>query len=109
MLVVNTYKVTLVAAFVPLCAGLYWSKATTQGAICAIVAGLTTWIAYELFGSANSVLPPQLVGFFIAIAGTVIGSLVPPVGSSPLLRPIGDPSPLVGSPVMPVTNIPRHK
>ena len=37
-LVVNTYKVTLVAAFVPLCAGLFWSRATTRGALSALVA-----------------------------------------------------------------------
>lgn len=105
MLVVNTYKVTLVAAFVPLCAGLYWSKATTQGALCAIVAGLMTWIGYEFFGSADSVWPPQLVGFFTAIAGMVVGSLLPPVGGSPLLRPIVEPSPRFRSPARPFTNI----
>jgi SSS family solute:Na+ symporter len=109
MLVVNTYKVTLVAAFVPLCAGLYWSKATTQGAHCAIVAGLTTWIGCEFFGSADSVWPPQLVGFLMAIAGMVMGSLLPPVGGSPLLRPIVDPSSAVGAHAMPLTTIPRQK
>jgi Na+/proline symporter len=109
MLVVNTYKVTLVAAFVPLCTGLYWSKATTQGALCAIVAGLTTWIGCEFFGSADSVWPPQLVGFLMAIAGMVIGSLLPPVGSSPLLRPIVEPSAPVASHPMPLTTVPRQE
>jgi Na+/proline symporter len=92
MLVVNTYKVTLVAAFVPLCAGLYWPKATTQGALCAIVAGLTTWIGCEFLASPDAVWPPQLIGFLMAIAGMVVGSLLPPVGRSPLLRPIGESS-----------------
>ena len=32
-LVVNTYKVTLVAAFVPLCAVLFWKRATSGGAV----------------------------------------------------------------------------
>ena len=37
-LVVNTYKITLVAAFIPLCAGLYWQRATTgTRRVCAIV------------------------------------------------------------------------
>jgi solute:Na+ symporter, SSS family len=109
MLVVNTYKVTLVAAFVPLCAGLFWSKATTQGAHCAIVAGLTTWIECEFFGSADSVWPPQLVGFLMAIAGMVIGSLLPPLGGSPLMRPIVETSSPVGAHAMPLTTIPRQK
>ncbi len=108
-LVVNTYKVTLVAAFVPLCAGLYWSKATTQGALCAIVAGLTTWIGCEFLGSGDSVWPPQLIGFLMAIAGMVIGSLMPPVGSSPLLRPIMEPSSRIGSQSVPLTTIPRQE
>ncbi len=86
-LVVNTYKVTLVAAFVPLAAGLYWSRATTQGALCAIAAGLTTWLMLELFGSVDSIWPPQLVGFLMAIVGMFVGSLV-----SPLLRPVVSPS-----------------
>ena len=109
MLVVNTYKVTLVAAFVPLCAGLYWSRATTQGALFAIIAGLTAWIGCELYGPADSVWPPQLVGFLMAIAGMVIGSLLSPVGGSPLLRPIVDPAPHVSSSALPLTNLPRHK
>jgi len=76
-LVVNTYKVTLVAAFIPLFAGLYWKRATTQGARWAIVAGLTSWLALEGFGSPTAIWPPQLVGFLIAGVGMVAGSLWP--------------------------------
>ena len=76
-LVVSTYKVTLVAAFVPLCAGLFWSRATTQGALCAFVAGLITWMGLELFGPSDSIWPPQLVGFLVAATGMVVGSLLP--------------------------------
>jgi solute:Na+ symporter, SSS family len=76
-LVVNTYKVTLVAAFIPLCAGLYWKRATTQGALCAIVAGVGTWIGCEWLQAADTVWPPQLVGFLMAAAGMLVGSLVP--------------------------------
>jgi Na+/proline symporter len=76
-LVVSTYKVTLVAAFVPLCAGLFWSRATTQGALCAFVAGLITWIGLELFGPSDSIWPPQLVGFLVAAAGMMVGSTLP--------------------------------
>jgi Na+/proline symporter len=109
MLVVNTYKVTLVAAFVPLCAGLYWPKATTQGALCAVAAGLTTWIGCEFLASPDPVWPPQLIGFLMAIAGMVVGSLLPPVGRSPLLRPIGESSSRVRQSVTPLTTATRHK
>jgi Na+/proline symporter len=77
MLVVSTYKVTLVAAFVPLFAGLYWKQATTQGALWAIVAGLTSWLALELVSEPTEVWPPQLVGFAMAGIGMIAGSLWP--------------------------------
>ncbi|BCA54701.1 Na+/proline symporter [Nitrospira sp. KM1] len=75
MLVVNTYKVTLVAAFVPLCFGLYWPRATTRGALWAIVFGLVTWIGGEIAATDNSVWPPQLLGLAMSVAGMVVGSL----------------------------------
>lgn len=74
-LVVNTYKVTLVAAFIPLFAGLYWKGATTQGALCAIVIGLTSWLGLEWAIPADSCWPPQLVAFIMAGIGMIAGSL----------------------------------
>lgn len=76
-LVVNTYKITLVAAFIPLFAGLYWKRATTRGAICAIIAGVLTWIGCEWWQPVDAVWPPQLVGFLMAGAGMLVGSLLP--------------------------------
>lgn len=76
-MVENAYKVTLVAAFIPLFAGLYWKQANTQGALFAIAAGLVTWISLELLVPSHTVWPPQLVGFIMAAAGMVIGSLLP--------------------------------
>lgn len=73
-LVVNTYKVTLVAAFVPLAAGLFWPNATSLGALCAITAGLLSWLALEAFGPGNPVWPAQLVGLLMAGLGMVVGS-----------------------------------
>ena len=75
-LVVNTYKVTLVAAFVPLCAGLFWKKATSRGALWAIVTGLIVWLGLEFFGSDSPVWPAQLVGLLMAAVGMVVGSLL---------------------------------
>jgi Na+/proline symporter len=73
-LVVNTYKVTLVAAFVPLFAGLFWERATTVGALCAISAGLGTWLATEFLVADHTVVPPQLAGLAAAAIGMMSGS-----------------------------------
>jgi Na+/proline symporter len=84
-LVVNTYKVTLVVAFIPLLAGLYWQNATSQGAVTAVVSGLATWLVLELVDSPEAVWPPQLVGLLAAAAGMVIGSLLPAmIGKAPI-------------------------
>ena len=76
-MVESAYKVTLVAAFVPLLAGLYWPRATTQGAMLAIVAGLATWLTLEWSVTPDQVWPPQLVGMLVASGGMVVGSLLP--------------------------------
>ena len=76
-MVENAYKITLVSAFFPLLLGLYWKRATTQGALAGIVAGFSTWVALELFGADDAVWPPQLVGFLAAGAAMVAGSLLP--------------------------------
>ncbi len=75
-MVVGAYKVTLVAAFVPLAAGLYWRRATAQGALAAIVGGLVTWVALEIV-APGGLFPPQLAGLLVSIAGMVLGSLLP--------------------------------
>ena len=76
-MVESAYKVTLVAAFVPLLAGLYWPRATTQGAILAIIAGLGTWCGSELTVTLDQIWPPQLLGVLVAAVGMVAGSLLP--------------------------------
>jgi len=70
------YQVTLVGAFVPLVFGLYWQRATTQGAIFAIVLGVLTWLLF-LLTPAGETFPAQLAGFIAGIAGMLIGSLGP--------------------------------
>ncbi len=74
-MVENAYKITLVAAFTPLAFGLYWKRATTQGAALAIVLGLMVWIACELIGLEFP--PPQFAGLLAAIIGMLAGSLLP--------------------------------
>jgi len=75
-MVENAYKITLSAAFTPLVFGLYWRRATTQGAAAAIVAGLATWITLEL-AAPDALFPPQLSGLLASVAGMVTGSLLP--------------------------------
>ena len=73
----NAYKVTLVAAVVPLFAGLFWKRATTQGALVAIVFGLVSWIYLEYSWSEAAFWPPQLAGLLFSMAGMLIGTLLP--------------------------------
>jgi SSS family solute:Na+ symporter len=79
-LVSSAYQVTLVAAFVPLVMGLYWKRATTQGAILSIGAGLFVWIIFfPQISSLGEKFPGQLAGLIAAFAGMFIGSLAPQV------------------------------
>jgi SSS family solute:Na+ symporter len=75
-MVVGAYKVTLVAAFVPLAAGIYWPRATAQGALASIVGGLVIWIGLEI-AAPDGLFPPQLAGLLASIAGMLLGSLAP--------------------------------
>ena len=81
-MVQNAYKVTLVAALVPLAAGIFWKRASLQGALLSIFAGLVVWGAGEL-NFADAVLPPQLAGLLAAIAGMIAGSVLPQLVSAP--------------------------
>ena len=81
-MVQNAYKVTLVSAFTPLAFGLFWRRATPQGAILSTVFGLVSWVLAELV-APEAVLPPQLVGLGLAVFGMVAGSLMPQVAGGP--------------------------
>jgi Na+/proline symporter len=81
-MVEGAYKITLVAAFTPLAFGLYWRRATTQGAACAIVLGLATWIVCEILILSKVLppdpfLPPQFAGWLASLCGMLAGSLAP--------------------------------
>ncbi|HEY0490704.1 MAG TPA: sodium:solute symporter family protein [Telluria sp.] len=79
-LVSTAYQVPLVAAFVPLVMGLYWKRATTQGAIAAVAAGMGTWIMFfPQVSGFGEVFPGQLAGLLAAFAGMIAGSVLPQV------------------------------
>ena len=75
-MVSGAYQVTLVGAFVPLVAGLYWSRATTQGAIFSIVLGILTWLLF-LATPAGEAFPGQLAGLLAGAVGMMLGSVGP--------------------------------
>jgi SSS family transporter len=77
-MVQNAYNVTLAGAFIPLLAGAYWKKATTQGALFSIVLGIGTWLAANIV-APEAMVPPNLVGFFASIIGMAMGSLAPQI------------------------------
>jgi Na+/proline symporter len=87
-MVENAYKISLAGAFVPLVMGIFWKRATTQGALAAIVGGLMSWILVEVLIAGGDVgeyayalgeegIPPQLVGLAVAFLGMIAGSLLP--------------------------------
>jgi SSS family transporter len=83
-MVESGYSVTLVAAFVPLVLGIYWSRSTTQGALVSIVLGVSTWLGMMTVCDEESeilwkLVPPQLYGLVASFIGMMAGSLVPNV------------------------------
>ena len=75
-LVSGAYQVTLVGAFVPLVFGLYWKRATTQGAIFSVTAGVGVWVLFQVAGWGEA-FPGQLAGLLAALLGLAAGSLMP--------------------------------
>jgi Na+/proline symporter len=67
------YKVTLVVAFVPLVAGLFWRKANNRGAWLSVLLGLVVWIGGELW-LGDMEVGAQWWGFIAAILGMLLGS-----------------------------------
>ncbi len=76
-MVENAYKVTLAGAFVPLFFGAFWRRATTQGALAAILGGLASWVLVEALIGEASLVPPQLIGLGFSMLGMIAGSLLP--------------------------------
>ena len=77
-LVSSAYQVTLVGAFVPLVFGLYWRRASTQGAIASVAAGIAVWLLFmPQVSPLGEAFPGQLAGLLAAVVGMVAGSLAP--------------------------------
>ena len=79
-LVSSAYQVPLVAAFVPLVMGMYWQRATTQGAVLSIAMGIGTWVLFfPQFTTLGEQFPGQLAGLIAAFTGMFVGSLAPQI------------------------------
>lgn len=76
-MVESAYQVTLVTAFVPLAFGVYWRKATNQGALASIFAGFLMWQGVMWLGPEDPLIPAQFAGLLASLAGMIIGSLMP--------------------------------
>lgn len=81
-LVSGAYQITLVGAFVPLVFGLYWKRASTQGAVLSIVLGVATWMLFIWASSWSEAFPAQLAGLIAALIGMFLGSLLPQLMSN---------------------------
>ncbi len=75
-MVENAYQITLVAAFIPLLGGLFWRRATNQGALVSIFCGIGVWLAVHLAGGESPFIPAQLAGLMAGAVGMLAGSLV---------------------------------
>ncbi|MDP1564641.1 MAG: sodium:solute symporter family protein, partial [Polaromonas sp.] len=67
-MVSGAYQVPLVGAFVPLVAGLYWTRASTQGAVFSVVCGIGVWLLFT-FSTLGEQFPAQLAGVMAAALG----------------------------------------
>ncbi|CAG0955727.1 Osmoregulated proline transporter OpuE [Methylophilaceae bacterium] len=87
-MVESAYKVTLAGAFVPLFFGAFWKRATSQGALAAIIGGIGTWVLVEVLIGEEGPIPPQLIGLAVSMLAMIIGSLLPQkVGRTPPEQP----------------------
>lgn len=62
--------------FIPVVLGVYWRRATREGAAAAMIGGVTMTLAWEFFGS--EAIDPVLPGFLLSAALMVVVSLLTP-------------------------------
>ena len=76
-MVESAYKVTLVAAFVPLLCGVYWKRATPMGGLLSVTFGIVSWLIAEAV-MPKGIVPPQMVGLLFSFLGMFVGSVLIP-------------------------------
>jgi SSS family transporter len=75
-MVSGAYQVPLVGAFIPLTFGLYWQRATTQGALASVALGISVWLLMLILPWSED-FPAQLAGVLASLTGMIAGSLLP--------------------------------
>jgi len=64
---------SLVSLFVPLVLGLYWKRASSTGALLAMITGIVTWfVASQLELTWPALIPATLVSLMSMIVGSLI-------------------------------------
>ncbi len=76
-MVSSAYQVTLAGAFVPLAFGLYWKRATTQGALFSIFLGIGVWLTLTINTDLGELFPSPLGGVLASVLGMIVGSMTP--------------------------------
>jgi solute:Na+ symporter, SSS family len=87
-MVQNAYTVTLVAALVPLAAGIFWKRANNAGAILSAAAGLAGWLIAAWL-APEATVPPPLVGLAASMLGMLLGAWFPRERALPHAQPHG--------------------
>jgi len=87
----NAYTVTLVSAFVPLAAGIFWKRANNTGAILSALAGFIAWLVADYLSGDDTLVPAPLVGLGFSIVGMVVGAYLPRAAASPASSPEAHP------------------
>jgi SSS family transporter len=72
-LVGTSSALSLVSLFVPLCAGLYWKRASNWGTLLSMGVGMATWIYFDFF--AHSEWPSLLPGLGASMLAMMLGSV----------------------------------
>lgn len=78
----------MLACFVtPLFAGLYWRRATREGALASMVVGLVGTFAFSYYAKYVAAMPmhPSMYGFVLSVAAMILVSLVTAEPSERLL------------------------
>ena len=75
-MVESAYKITLVAAFVPLAFGVYWKRANALSGLLSVLGGLVVWIVCEM-AAPDAAVPPQLAGLMASLVGMLVGGYIP--------------------------------
>ncbi|SDD06321.1 transporter, SSS family [Algoriphagus faecimaris] len=70
-LVAGASILMLVSLFVPLTAGLYWSKASRVGALLSMILGM---LGYLLLSNLEMAIPSHISGLIISILSMIVGS-----------------------------------